>query len=230
MSDLRNEQSVSIIYEQISSFCIENSVDLASKQKERRVRNIPSQSQNAFITSTIGHHANMKSEDDCRTNLYYLIIDFLIIIFLFCMKYLLFVLKMMIFFTLNQFNHLPHIWMPIFPNEIQALKSMLKKKKLNNMLLCTLNDVASSSCIDNSSLLDYIFFLNKANFALETIPFISSNNTSPPSSNTCDWMMESIFRELSVDLIEISDEERMIQQQICAYIWSEDPVPLIIFS
>ena len=109
MSDLRNEQSVSIIYEQISSFCIENSIDLASKQKERRVRNIPSQSQNAFITSTIGHHANMKSEDDCRTNLYYLIIDFLIIIFLFCMKYLLFVLKMMIFFTLNQFNHLPHI-------------------------------------------------------------------------------------------------------------------------
>ena len=146
MSDLRDEQSFSIIYEQISSFCIENSIDLASKQKERRVRNIPSRFQNVFITSAIGHRADLKTEDDYRANLYYPIIDSILLELKdrFSDDNILILNGISALCPENDnFLHIESIEpfathmsadFSSFCNEIQVLKPMLKKKKLDNIV------------------------------------------------------------------------------------------------
>ena len=110
------------------------------------MRNIPSRFQNVFITSTIDHRADLKSEDDYRANFYYPIVDSILL-----------ELKDQFsddnVFILNETSalcpendHILHAEsiqpfathmnadFSSFCNELQVLKPMLKKKKLDNIV------------------------------------------------------------------------------------------------
>ena len=78
-SELRNEQSFTMIYDQVSTFCKNNSIDLAAGGKVRRVKSVPSRFKDVIITSTIGHRDHLNSEAKYRTNLYFPLIDSMLV-------------------------------------------------------------------------------------------------------------------------------------------------------
>ena len=146
ISDLRNEQPFSMIYEQVSSFCVENGINLTEKPKQRRVRNIPARFKDVFVMSTIGHRDDLTSEYEYRTNLYYPIIDSILLELKDRFSddnILILIGTSALCPEINNFLHIESI-QPLATqmgvdfsslcNEIQVVKPMLKDKKLDNIV------------------------------------------------------------------------------------------------
>ena len=68
-----------MIYDQVSTFCKNNSIDLATGGKVRRVKSVPSRFKDVIITSTIGHRDHLNSEAKYRTHLYFPLIDSMLV-------------------------------------------------------------------------------------------------------------------------------------------------------
>ena len=68
ISELHYEQSFTMIYDQVSTSSENNSIDLVTGDKVRRVRSIPSRFKDVIMTSTIGHRDHFNSEAKYRTN------------------------------------------------------------------------------------------------------------------------------------------------------------------
>ena len=68
-----------MIYDPVSTFCKNNSIDLAARVEVRRVRSVPSRFKDVIMTSTIGHRDHFNSEAKYRTNLCFPPIDSMLV-------------------------------------------------------------------------------------------------------------------------------------------------------
>ncbi|CAF3969951.1 unnamed protein product, partial [Rotaria sordida] len=79
IADLHDEHAFSLIYTQITSFCEEHHIDLSSTPRLRRIKTISSRFKNVFVFSTIGQRDNLNNENNYRINLFYPIVDAVLI-------------------------------------------------------------------------------------------------------------------------------------------------------
>ncbi|CAF4674204.1 unnamed protein product, partial [Rotaria sp. Silwood2] len=79
IADLRDEHTFSLIYTEITSFCQAHHIDLSSTPRQRRVKEVSSRFKDVFITSTIGQRDNLNNEDNYRIDLFYPIVDAVLI-------------------------------------------------------------------------------------------------------------------------------------------------------
>ena len=75
ISELRNEEEFSKLYDQIIEFSGENNIDLNKKMKERRTRTTSTRFKNCLITSTIGQREEIDSKNKYRIFIVYPVID-----------------------------------------------------------------------------------------------------------------------------------------------------------
>lgn len=146
ISALRNEQSFSTIYEEVSTFCIEHDIDLPGDSKARRSRNVPLRFKDFLITSTIGNRDDLKTDEEYRTNLFYPILDSILselkdrfsddnililnAISALCPESSNFLHTE----SIRPFAMQMNVDFPSLCNEIQVLKPMLKEKQLDNIV------------------------------------------------------------------------------------------------
>jgi hypothetical protein len=180
ITDLRREEEFSGIYTQISNFCKEHDIDLLSTSKERRIATVSSRFKDAFINSSIGQCDNINDEDKYRINLYYPLLDSILIelndrfssqnmeilngISALCPDAENF-LQMEV---LKPFAAQMKVDFCLLCNEIQVLKSMLKDSKLK-----TIVDL-------------YVELLPLKQAFPTTLSLIISAMTIPVSSTTCE--------------------------------------------
>ncbi|CAF1604927.1 unnamed protein product [Rotaria magnacalcarata] len=79
IADLRDEHAFSLIYTDVINFCQQHHIDLSSAPRQRRIKKVSSRFKDVFITSAIGQRDNLNNEDSYRTNLFYPIIDAVLI-------------------------------------------------------------------------------------------------------------------------------------------------------
>ncbi|CAF4554902.1 unnamed protein product [Rotaria sp. Silwood2] len=79
IADLRNEQAFSYMYLKVTSFCKEHDVDILSAPRAQRNRKLSIRFKDVFISTSIGQRDNVNNEDQYRTNLYYPLIDSILI-------------------------------------------------------------------------------------------------------------------------------------------------------
>ncbi|CAF2998956.1 unnamed protein product [Rotaria sp. Silwood2] len=79
IADLRNEQAFSYMYLKVTSFCKEHDVDILSTPRAQRNRKLSIRFKDVFISTSIGQRDNVNNEDQYRTNLYYPLIDSILI-------------------------------------------------------------------------------------------------------------------------------------------------------
>jgi len=75
----RNETSFKIIYCDILDFAKKYGIDMNRKSKHRRPNVIPTRFKDAFITSTMGHRQEIINEVDYLNNIYYPLIDAILV-------------------------------------------------------------------------------------------------------------------------------------------------------
>ncbi|CAF1420640.1 unnamed protein product [Rotaria sordida] len=75
----RNETSFKSIYSTVLDFANRHGIDMNRKSKHRRSNTIPTRFKDAFITSTIGHRKEFLTEADYRENIYFPLIDAILV-------------------------------------------------------------------------------------------------------------------------------------------------------
>ncbi|CAF4508695.1 unnamed protein product [Rotaria magnacalcarata] len=79
ISELRNEEEFSKLYDQIIEFSGENNIDLNNKMKERRARKTSTRFNNCLITCTIGQREEINNKNKYRIFVFYPVIDSILI-------------------------------------------------------------------------------------------------------------------------------------------------------
>ncbi|CAF5104178.1 unnamed protein product, partial [Rotaria magnacalcarata] len=79
ISELRNEEEFSKLYDQIVEFSGENNIDLNNKMKERRARKTSTRFNNCLITCTIGQREEINNKNKYRIFVFYPVIDSILI-------------------------------------------------------------------------------------------------------------------------------------------------------
>ena len=146
MSALRNEQSFSAIYDEVSTFCTEHDIDLTGGSNTKRSRKEPLRFKDLLITSTSGHRDGLKSDEEYRTNLFYPILDSILselkdrfsddnililnAISALCPRSSNFLHTD----SIKPFATQMDVDFPSLCNEIHVLKPMLKEKQLENIV------------------------------------------------------------------------------------------------
>ena len=75
----RNDKAFRTIYYNVLHFVDKYGIDISQKSKHRQSKTIPNRFKNAFLTSTIGHRKDIESEVDYRYNIYYLMLDAILV-------------------------------------------------------------------------------------------------------------------------------------------------------
>ncbi len=75
----RNDTTFESIYCNIMNFANKYGIDMDRKSKHRRSKVIPTRFKDSFITSTIGHRKELVTEEDYRDNIYYPLIDAILV-------------------------------------------------------------------------------------------------------------------------------------------------------
>ncbi|CAF4633526.1 unnamed protein product, partial [Didymodactylos carnosus] len=75
----RNEKSFKTMYFNILNFAEKYDIDMNRKSKHRRPKVIPTRFKDTFVTSTMGHRKEIVNEDDYRDNIYYPLIDAILV-------------------------------------------------------------------------------------------------------------------------------------------------------
>ncbi|CAF4599072.1 unnamed protein product [Rotaria socialis] len=79
ISELRNEEEFTKLYDQIIEFSDKNNIDLNNKMKERRVRKTSTRFNNCLITCTIGQREEINNKNKYRIFVFYPVIDSILI-------------------------------------------------------------------------------------------------------------------------------------------------------
>ncbi len=79
ISELRNEEEFSKLFDQITEFSAENNIDLNAKMRQRRTKTTSTRFKNCLITSTIGQREEVDSKNQYRIFIFYPVIDSILI-------------------------------------------------------------------------------------------------------------------------------------------------------
>ncbi|CAF1329996.1 unnamed protein product [Rotaria sordida] len=79
IADLRNQQSFDYIYCHATEFCTLNKIDLVEQYRPRRTATIPARFEECIIPSTLGQREVLSTPIDFCENLYYPLIDCILI-------------------------------------------------------------------------------------------------------------------------------------------------------
>jgi len=79
ITEIRDEEEFSKLFEEISEFCIRNDIDLNVKVRQRRKTTISTKFKDCLVTTTLGQREVIGNEDEYRSRIFYPVIDSILV-------------------------------------------------------------------------------------------------------------------------------------------------------